>query len=138
MCIRDRGYTFFTPNFRGSTGYGWAFEHGNYDDWGVGDMQDVLHGAKFLHTLPWIDRERIGILGSSYGGYMVACCLARDPEYLFACGVSKFGDANVYSSWAQCERATRLYTEMMLGHPRDNWIVYRNASPCLLYTSRCV
>jgi dipeptidyl aminopeptidase/acylaminoacyl peptidase len=124
-----KGYTFFTPNFRGSTGYGRDFEHANYHNWGVGDTQDVLHGAKFLHTLDGIDPARIGILGSSYGGYMVACCLARDPEYLFACGVSKYGDANVYSSWAQCERTTRLYTEMMLGHPRDNWTVYRAASP---------
>jgi dipeptidyl aminopeptidase/acylaminoacyl peptidase len=124
-----KGYTFLTPNFRGSTGYGRDFEHANYNDWGVGDTQDVLHGAKYLHTLPWIDPQRIGIFGSSYGGYMVACCLARDPEYLFACGVSKYGDANVYSSWAQCERSTRLYTEMMLGHPRSNWPVYLAASP---------
>lgn len=124
-----KGYTFFTPNFRGSTGYGRDFEHANYDDWGVGDTQDVLNGAKYLHTLDRIDPTRIGILGSSYGGYMVACCLSRDPEYLFACGVSKYGDANVYSSWAQCERTTRLYTEMMLGHPRENWLVYRAASP---------
>ncbi len=124
-----KGYTFLTPNFRGSSGYGRDFEHANYNNWGVGDTQDVLHGAKTLHALEWIDPERIGILGSSYGGYMVACCLARDPEYLFACGVSKYGDANVYSSWAQCERTTRHYTEMMLGHPRDNWTVYRAASP---------
>ncbi len=48
---------------------------------------------------------------------------------MFACGVSKYGDANVYSSWAQCERTTRHYTEMMLGHPRDNWAAYRAASP---------
>ena len=123
-----KGYTYLAPNFRGSTGYGRAFEHANYNNWGVGDMQDVLHGARFLHTLG-VDPARIGILGSSYGGYMVACCLARDPDSLFACGVSKYGDANVYSSWAQCERGTRLYTEMMLGHPRDNWAVYRAASP---------
>jgi dipeptidyl aminopeptidase/acylaminoacyl peptidase len=123
-----KGYTFLTPNFRGSTGYGRDFEHANYGDWGVGDTQDVLYGARFLHTLG-IDPARIGILGSSYGGYMVACCLARDPDYLFACGVSKYGDANVYSSWAQCERTTRLYTEMMLSHPRDNWAVYQAASP---------
>ncbi len=123
-----KGYTFLTPNFRGSTGYGRAFEHANYHSWGVGDTQDVLHGARFLHT-QGVDPARIGILGSSYGGYMVACCVARDPDYLFACGVSKYGDANVYSSWAQCERTTRLYTEMMLGHPRDNWAVYRTASP---------
>jgi dipeptidyl aminopeptidase/acylaminoacyl peptidase len=124
-----KGYTFLTPNFRGSTGYGVAFEHANYNDWGIGDTQDVLHGAKFLHTLDWIDPERIGIFGSSYGGYMVACCLANDPEYLFAAGVSKYGDANIYSSWAQCERSTRLYTEMMIGHPRSNWAAYLSGSP---------
>ena len=124
-----KGYTFFTPNFRGSAGYGRDFEHANYNDWGVGDTQDVLHGAKYLHALDGIDLQRIGLLGSSYGGFMVACCLARDPDYLFACGVSKYGDANVYTSWAQCERTTRLYTEMMIGHPRTNWLVYQAASP---------
>jgi dipeptidyl aminopeptidase/acylaminoacyl peptidase len=124
-----KGYTFLTPNFRGSTGYGRDFEHANYNDWGVGDTQDVLHGARFLRTLDGVDPARIGILGSSYGGYMVACCLARDPDYLFACGVSKYGDAHLYTSWAQCERTTRLYTEMMMGHPRSNWPAYLAASP---------
>jgi dipeptidyl aminopeptidase/acylaminoacyl peptidase len=124
-----KGYTFLTPNFRGSSGYGVAFEHANYNDWGVGDTQDVLYGARFLHTLNWMDPERIAIFGSSYGGYMVATCLSQDPDYLYACGVSKYGDANLYSSWAQCERITRLYTEMMMGHPRDNWPAYLAASP---------
>ncbi|MCA9971348.1 MAG: S9 family peptidase, partial [Anaerolineales bacterium] len=126
-----KGYTFFAPNFRGSTGYGVPFEHANYDDWGVGDTKDCLHGARYLGGLDWIDPARIGIFGSSYGGYMVACCLALDPDYLFACGVSKYGDANLYSSWAQCERETRLYTEMQIGHPATNWQVYLNASPIL-------
>lgn len=124
-----KGYTFFTPNFRGSTGYGLQFEQGNYNDWGVGDTQDVLYGARFLHTCDWIDPSRIAIFGSSYGGYMVATCLAQDPDYLFACGVSKYGDAHLYSSWAQCERETRLYTEMQIGHPRSNWEVYLKGSP---------
>lgn len=126
-----KGYTFIAPNFRGSTGYGIEFEHANYDNWGVGDTQDCLYGARYLHTLDWINPAKIGIFGSSYGGYMVACCLARDPDYLFACGVSKYGDADLYTSWAQCERETRLYTEMQLGHPTTNWQVYLDASPLL-------
>lgn len=126
-----KGYTFLAPNFRGSTGYGVAFEHANYDNWGVGDMQDCLHGARYLRTLDWVRPDKIGIFGSSYGGYMVACCLARDPDYLFACGVSKYGDADLYTSWAQCERETRLYTEMQMGHPSTNWQVYQAASPLL-------
>jgi dipeptidyl aminopeptidase/acylaminoacyl peptidase len=73
-----------------------------------------------LSTLGWINSERIAIFGGSYGGYMVACCLSRDPDYLFACGVSKYGDAHLENSWALCNRDLRLYTEMMLGKPSMN------------------
>jgi dipeptidyl aminopeptidase/acylaminoacyl peptidase len=126
-----KGYTWLAPNYRGSTGYGVEFEQLNSDDWGVGDARDCLHGAKFLRDLPGIDPQRIAIYGGSYGGYMVACCLSRDPEYLFACGVYKYGDAHLFSSWAQCERGTRLYTEMQLGHPARNRQIYTAASPIL-------
>ena len=124
-----KGYTYIAPNYRGSTGYGVKFEHGNYNDWGGGDTQDCLYGAKFLHTLPGIDPTRIAILGGSYGGYMTICALSRDPEYLFACGVAKYGDANLYSSWAQCKRELRLYTEIFLGHPAKNRGAYIKGSP---------
>jgi dipeptidyl aminopeptidase/acylaminoacyl peptidase len=124
-----KGYTYLAPNYRGGTGYGLTFEHANYNDWGGGDTQDCLHGAKYLRDLAEIDPARLAIYGGSYGGYMVACCLSRDPDYLFACGVAKYGDANVTSSWAQCNRDIRLYTEMQLGHPARNRQVYLNASP---------
>jgi dipeptidyl aminopeptidase/acylaminoacyl peptidase len=124
-----KGYTWLAPNYRGSTGYGLEFEHANYNDWGVGDTRDCLHGARFLRTLPDIDPERLGIYGGSYGGYMTVCCLSRDPDYLFACGVNKYGDSNVISSWAQCNRDLRLYTEIFLGHPSNNKGVHKAASP---------
>jgi dipeptidyl aminopeptidase/acylaminoacyl peptidase len=124
-----KGYIYLAPNYRGGTGYGLTFEHANYNDWGGGDTQDCLHGAKYLRDLAEIDPARLAIYGGSYGGYMVACCLSRDPDYLFACGVAKYGDANVTSSWAQCNRDIRLYTEMQLGHPARNRQVYLNASP---------
>jgi dipeptidyl aminopeptidase/acylaminoacyl peptidase len=124
-----KGYTWLAPNYRGSTGYGLEFEHANYNDWGVGDTQDCLYGARFLGELPGIDPERLGIYGGSYGGYMTVCCLSRDPDYLFACGVDKYGDSNVISSWAQCSRDVRLYTEIFLGHPSDNRAVHMAASP---------
>jgi dipeptidyl aminopeptidase/acylaminoacyl peptidase len=124
-----RGYTYLAPNYRGSTGYGVSFEHANYNDWGLGDTQDCLYGARFLGGIPGIDPQRIGIIGGSYGGYMTNCCLARDPDYLFACGVAKYGDANTLSSWALCKRELRLYTEIFLGHPANNRQVYINSSP---------
>ncbi len=126
-----KGYTFLAPNYRGSTGYSVPFEHANYHDWGKGDTQDCLAGAKFLGSLPGIDRSRLAIFGGSYGGYMTACCLSRDPEYLFSCGIAKYGDSNLISSWAQCNRQLRLYTEIFLGHPARNRQVYLDGSPIL-------
>ncbi len=124
-----KGYAWLAPNFRGSSGYGAQFEHANYNDWGNGDMQDCLAGVRLLGALPAVDAQRIGISGGSYGGYMTACCLSRDPDYLLACGVSRYGDANLYSSWAQCNRDVRLYTEMMVGHPARSRAMYATASP---------
>ncbi len=124
-----KGYTFLAINYRGSTGYGLPFEHANYLDWGKGDTQDCLYGAKYLRSLPWVDPARLAIFGGSYGGYLAICSLSRDPEYLFACGVTKYGDSNLVSSWAQCKRELRLYTEVFLGHPSRNRQVYLDGSP---------
>jgi dipeptidyl aminopeptidase/acylaminoacyl peptidase len=124
-----KGYTYLAPNYRGSTGYGKEFERANYDDWGGGDTHDCLFGAKFLRDMKDVNPDRIGIMGGSYGGYMVSCSLARDPEYLFACGVMKYGDSNLVSSWAQCERRLRIYTEIFLGHPSAKLDIYRKGSP---------
>jgi dipeptidyl aminopeptidase/acylaminoacyl peptidase len=124
-----KGYTYLAPNYRGSTGYGQEFERANYNNWGVGDTEDCLHAAKYLRSFKEIKPDRIGIAGGSYGGYMTIACLSRDPEYLFACGVAKYGDSNLVSSWAQCEKRLRLYTEIFLGHPADNLGFYLKGSP---------
>ena len=124
-----KGYTWLAPNYQDSTGYGLAFERANYNDWGVGDTQDCLHAATYLRQQPWIDKERLAIYGGSYGGYMTVCCLSRDPEYRFACGINKYGDSNTLSSWAQCNRDLRLYTEIFLRHPTQNRAIFKASSP---------
>lgn len=124
-----KGYTYLAPNYRGSTGYGRDFERANYNDWGVGDTQDCLHAARTLSAMPHINPGRIGISGGSYGGYMTINCLSRDPDYLYACGVTKYGDSNLVTSWAQCEKRLRRYTEIFLGHPADAPEVYQKGSP---------
>jgi dipeptidyl aminopeptidase/acylaminoacyl peptidase len=124
-----KGYFYLAPNYRGSTGYGKQFERANYDNWGVGDTQDCLYAAKFLRGFKEIRPESIGIAGGSYGGYMTICSLSRDPEYLYACGISKYGDSNLVSSWALCEKRLRLYTEIFLGHPAVNYGYYLKGSP---------
>ena len=66
----DKGYAWLAINFRGSTGYGRDFERKNHGVWGVDDTKDCLAAADYLRTLDWVDGERLGIFGASYGSYM--------------------------------------------------------------------
>jgi dipeptidyl aminopeptidase/acylaminoacyl peptidase len=66
-----RGWAVFYTNPRGSTGYGQKFERGIENEWGRNDYTDVMNGVEAaLQKYPWVDRERLGVTGGSYGGYM--------------------------------------------------------------------
>ena len=66
-----RGWAVFYTNPRGSTGYGQKFERGIVGEWGRNDYTDVMNGVEeVLRRNPWIDRERLGVTGGSYGGYL--------------------------------------------------------------------
>ena len=67
----ERGWAVFFTNPRGSTGYGEKFERGIVGEWGGKDYQDVMNGVDtILKKYAWIDRDRLGVTGGSYGGYM--------------------------------------------------------------------
>ena len=57
------------------------------------DLQDVVYGKKYLESLDWIDADRIGIIGGSYGGFMTVAALAFEPD-VFAVGNDMFGVTN--------------------------------------------
>jgi dipeptidyl aminopeptidase/acylaminoacyl peptidase len=123
-----KGYTYLEPNYRGSTGYGYDFEMLNQEDWGGGDVQDILTASDYLAGLEWVDRKRIGVAGGSYGGYLAFSVLANDPARNYACGVCDYGDADLLNSWTLTDKSTRLYTEMQLGHPARKRPVYEKGS----------
>ena len=100
----DKGYAWLAINFRGSTGYGRDFERANHGVWGVDDTRDCLAAADYLRTLDWVDGERLGIFGASYGSYMALLSVTDDPEYRYRCAVAKYGDCDMVSSWAQGDR----------------------------------
>jgi len=124
-----KGYTWLAPNFRGSTGYGTEFERANYTSWGVEDTQDVLLAANYLSEFDEIDPNRIAVYGASYGSYLVVSALAIDTKHRFACGVAKYGDCNILTSWAQGDRETRVELERMMGHPAASRNGYWMGSP---------
>ena len=66
-----KGWAVFFCNPRGSTGYGQEFERGIVNNWGGMDYQDVMTGVDTaLKQNPWIDADRLGVTGGSYGGYL--------------------------------------------------------------------
>jgi dipeptidyl aminopeptidase/acylaminoacyl peptidase len=66
-----KGWAVFFTNPRGSTGYGHKFERGITNEWGGKDYVDIMKGVDaVLAANPWIDRDRLGVTGGSYGGYM--------------------------------------------------------------------
>ncbi len=90
----SRGYAVLQPNFRGSTGYGWAFRNAGRGQWGGIMQDDVDAGARWLVEQGIADSDRICIVGWSYGGYSAAMGLVKSPE-LYRCGVGINGVYNL-------------------------------------------
>lgn len=91
--LLNNGYAVLAANNRGSSGYGKTFFHMDDRRHGLEDLQDIVWGRTYLETLDYIDGDKIGILGGSYGGFMTAAALAFEPE-VFDVGVNIFGVTN--------------------------------------------
>jgi dipeptidyl aminopeptidase/acylaminoacyl peptidase len=91
----NHGYVVYAINNRGSTGYGKTFYHLDDQRHGRDDLEDCVASKAMLIDTGYVDPRRIGILGGSYGGYMVLAALAFRPEE-FAVGVDIFGISNWY------------------------------------------
>jgi dipeptidyl aminopeptidase/acylaminoacyl peptidase len=124
----DKGYAWFAINFRGSTSYGLGLERANHDDWGIGDTIDCIEAGRYLQSLDWVDGDRIAIFGASYGSYLALTSLVH-PENPFACGIAKYGDCDILTSWAQGDRTGGDDLQRMMGHPSENRSGYRVGSP---------
>ncbi len=89
----NHGYAVLAVNNRGSSGYGKTFFHMDDQRHGDVDLKDCVAARAWLEGLDWVDGARIGIIGGSYGGYMVGAALAFAPE-VFEVGVNIFGVMN--------------------------------------------
>jgi dipeptidyl aminopeptidase/acylaminoacyl peptidase len=74
----QRGYVIITPDYRGSTGHGKAMYEAI--DYGGKEVDDVISAVDFLKTLPYVDMNRLGIMGWSHGGFITAHSLFRDDN----------------------------------------------------------
>jgi dipeptidyl aminopeptidase/acylaminoacyl peptidase len=123
----SRGYATLEPNFRGTLGYGAAFEQAGWRQWGKAMQDDVTDGVKWLIDNGKVDPDRVCLFGASYGGYATLWGLEKEPT-MFRCGVAFLAVSNLelmfdanWSDFMRVDRAGEM-TKLLsreLGDPKD-------------------
>ncbi|MEA1784737.1 prolyl oligopeptidase family serine peptidase [Arenibacter sp. GZD96] len=117
----DNGYTVLDIDYRGSAGYGADWRTGIYRHMGGKDLSDQVDGAKLLVSEYGIDKNKIGIYGGSYGGFITLMALFTAPDTFKAGGaIRSVGD------WAAYNHG---YTARILNTPVTDSLAYRRSSP---------
>jgi dipeptidyl aminopeptidase/acylaminoacyl peptidase len=125
----NRGYAVLQVNFRGSSGYGKAFTRAGFKQNGLKVQNDITDGINDLIKRQIVDKEKIAILGASYGGYAALAGLTFTPDF-YVCGVDLFGVSNFFTflnnipPWF--DRGGLYRT---IGHPEKDCELLKKTSP---------
>jgi dipeptidyl-peptidase-4 len=117
----QKGYIVAVVDTRGTGGRGAEFKKITYEQLGKYEVEDHMEGAKYLGGLPYVDEERIGIWGWSYGGYMSSLAILKGAD-LFKAAIAVAPVTN----WRYYDT---IYTERYMGLPQDNPSGYDENSP---------
>ncbi len=118
--MAQKGYVMFCLDNRGSEHRGLEFEQATFRNLGVEEMKDQLLGAEFLKSLPYVDEERLGVHGWSFGGFMTSSLMCR-PDTPFKVGVA----GGPVIDWKFYEV---MYGERYMDTPQSNPEGYKNTS----------
>lgn len=110
--MAERGFVVFTMDSRGSANRGKVFEQATFQHLGTVEMQDQLLGVTYLKNLKYVDADRMGIMGWSFGGFMTTSIMTRYPE-LFKAAVA----GGPVIDWSYYEI---MYTERYMDTPQSN------------------
>ena len=124
--LLQKGYVVIMPDYRGSIGYGKAWREGVYMDVGGKDAKDAWMVTNYLKTLPYVDMERVGVWGLSYGGFFTLIAVTDQPK-LFRAAVDVAGVAD--SAMYYEDPYHGGWTASRIGTPEQHPDVYANASP---------
>ena len=117
--LAQHGFVVFSIDNRGSGSRGVAFESALQGHLGKVEIEDQVRGVEFLKTLPYVDGNRVGIMGWSYGGYMALMALAQPNVFKAAVAGAPVVDWSLYDTH---------YTERYLGTPKSNASGYERSS----------
>jgi len=123
QALADRGFVIWKLDNRGSSGRGHAFESPVYHEMGRVELSDQRAGIEKLLSMGFVDKDRIGVYGWSYGGYMTLYSLLHAPD-VFKAGIS----GAPVTDWHNYDT---IYTERYMGLPGENPEGYKNSSDVL-------
>ena len=129
--LANRGYAVLQVNFRGSTGYGKDFLNAGNREWGGKMQDDLLDGVKWAIGEGIADPQRVGIVGTDYGGYAVLTALAMTPE-VFRCGAELSGPTDLVSYMQNLPPHWHLIGPILwdrVGHPERDRELLESRSP---------
>ena len=126
--LLSRGIAVMATNIRGSTGYGKSYQRLIQRDWGGGDMKDWEHAVKWLHEQDWVDADRIGVYGGSYGGFATLTCVTRLPDY-WAAAVDIFGPSNLITFAKAVPPSWQRMMKRFVGDPEEDAELLLERSP---------
>jgi dipeptidyl aminopeptidase/acylaminoacyl peptidase len=120
-------YVVYFCNPRGSQGYGNDFAGAIYNNWGTVDYEDIMAWADYMEQQPYIDTQRMGVTGGSYGGYMTTAIIGRTQRFQAACAQRLV--SNMISMWGTSD-FNWVWTRAMGNEtPRENLENYWRQSP---------
>jgi dipeptidyl aminopeptidase/acylaminoacyl peptidase len=126
--LLDHGFAVLMPNVRGSTGYGRAAMESDDFDKRPGAVADIVAGHAWLAAQPGIDANRIGIMGQSYGGWMVLAAITRHPE-LWRAAVDYYGIADFVTLLRDTGPWRRDHRAREYGFPGTHAALFQDISP---------
>ncbi len=128
QALLSRGIGVFAPNVRGSSGFGKTFVNLDNGALRVNGVRDIEATVNHLVEAGIADPDRIGIMGGSYGGYMVMAGLTKYPE-MFAAGANLFGVVNFETFFANTEPWMAAISTVEYGDPATEAEMLRDLSP---------
>lgn len=125
------GFNVLDPNYRGSTGFGSAFQEAIKEDgWGGREQEDIRTGIEALIAVGIAQPGKVGITGTSYGGYSSWCAITRYPRTLIAAAAPICGMTDLVVDYQTTRPDLRPYSEEMIGGTPDQMPDrYRERSP---------
>jgi dipeptidyl aminopeptidase/acylaminoacyl peptidase len=123
----SRGFAVLDVNYRGSSGYGRAYRQSLYGQWGIADVDDCIHGARYLVESGEVDGNRLIIRGSSAGGYTTLCALTFHD--VFKAGASYYGISDLETLVRDTHKFESRYLARLIGPYPQRVDLYHARSP---------